>query len=535
MDPGSAPISTAPTPPLPSIEHRSSSSPQNSTRPRRRWCPTPWSLARRGFVTITVGPYNQGNSSKQPAHTKAPAIKLVIDYATRTHTLNYVDTSRVGIIGHSAGGSRVRRTAAIYGAKESKALEKAKTPDSPGGTTITTEERRTAEKLNPIRAVYIAGWLRHLDADKFTNIHSNVGLGYTLHDEGGFRNKNHDGDLRRSPEALAVIKSGLPTSEQVDHVSVGKGYGSPSNRSYRIVNNDHTLHFIQPMTPNAIQPVLQFFDHTLGTPHPVTNQIWWPKKLFKGLCLVAALIMLLPLTRLLLTIPWFSGARSELSPTTSAPSTAVFWGALVLQAAVAAVTYVSMPIALWLVVNGVLGLVIAWILLRHGQAGASGVRMSWPQTVRTIALALVAMTVFHVILGIVHGFFHVDYRLFILAIRPLTSHGFLTALTVVPVLFLFLPANSLLVAAPSDSCRRSGILLGLAAPVGLTVILVIQYTTLFSTGTVFWRTKWMQVMTLWSLLPALIVIPLFHRALHRATGRVWLGPILMAAVLALMV
>ena len=89
-----------------------------------------------------------------------------------------------------------------------------------------------------------------------------------------------------------------------------------------------------------------------------------------------------------------------------------------------------MPIALWLVVNGVLGLVIAWILLRHGQAGASGVRMSWPQTVRTIALALVAMTVFHVILGIVHGFFHVDYRLFVLAIRPLTSHGFLTALTV---------------------------------------------------------------------------------------------------------
>lgn len=28
-------------------------------------------LARRGFVTITVDPYNQGNSSKQPAHSKA--------------------------------------------------------------------------------------------------------------------------------------------------------------------------------------------------------------------------------------------------------------------------------------------------------------------------------------------------------------------------------------------------------------------------------------------------------------------------------
>ena len=494
-------------------------------------------MARRGFVTITVGPYNQGNSSKQPAHSKAPAIKLVIDYATRTHTLNYVDTSRVGIIGHSAGGSRVRRTAAIYGAKKSKALEKAKTPGSPGGTAITTEERRTAEKLNPIHAVYIAGWLRHLDADKFTNIHSNVGLGYALHDEGGYRNKNHNGDLRNAPEAIAVINSGLPKSQHVNHVVIGKGYGSAADRTYRVAYNDHTIHPFQPLTPSAIGSMIQFFDDTIGAPHQMstTNQTWWLKELFNGLSLIAALVMLVPLTKLLLTIPWFSGARSELSPTTSAPSTAVFWGALVLQAAVAAVTYVSMPIALWLVVNGVLGLVIAWILLRHGQAGAPGVRMSWPQTVRTIALALVVMTVFHVILGIVHGFFHVDYRLFVLAIRPLTSHGFLTALTVVPVLFLFLPANSLLVAAPSDSCRRSGILLGLAAPVGLTVILVIQYTTLFSTGTVFWRTKWMQVMTLWSLLPALIVIPLFHRALHRATGRVWLGPILMAAVLALMV
>ena len=379
--------------------------------------------------------------------------------------------------------------------------------------------------------------MRHLDADKFTNIHSNVGLGYALHDEGGYRNKNHNGDLRNAPEAIAVINSGLPKSQHVNHVVIGKGYGSAADRTYRVAYNDHTIHPFQPLTPSAIGSMIQFFDDTIGAPHQMstTNQTWWLKELFNGLSLIAALVMLVPLTKLLLTIPWFSGARSELSPTTSAPSTAVFWGALVLQAAVAAVTYVSMPIALWLVVNGVLGLVIAWILLRHGQAGASGVRMSWPQTVRTIALALVAMTVFHVILGIVHGFFHVDYRLFILAIRPLTSHGFLTALTVVPVLFLFLPANSLLVAAPSDSCRRSGILLGLAAPVSLTVILVIQYTTLFSTGTVFWRTKWMQVMTLWSLLPALIVIPLFHRALHRATGRVWLGPILMAAVLALMV
>lgn len=489
-------------------------------------------LARRGFVTISVDPWGQGNSSRQPADSREPAIKPVIDYATRTHTMTYVDTSRVGIVGHSAGGSRVLRTAAIYGAEEDKALQEATAPASPGGRTITAEERRRAEKLNPIRSVYVAGWLRHLDAETFRTIHSNVGLGYALHDEGGFRNKNHTGALRDAPEAIAVINSGLPRSQRIAHVDVGRGYGSTADRTYRIVNQDHTLHFIQPMTPSAVKPVLTFFDHTLGAPHPVTNQTWWLKELFNGLSLVAAVVMLVPLTRLLLTIPWFTAARAERDPATSAPGPAVFWGVVLLQAVVAAITYVSMPIALWLVVNGILGLILSWVMLRRG-SGASGVRMSWSQTVRTVVLALADMAVFQTILAIVHGLFGVDYRLFVLAVRPLTVHGFVASLTTFPVLLLLLLANSLLVSAASRD--RRGVLLGLAVPIGLAVILVIQYATLFSTGTVLWRARWMQVMTLWSLLPMLIVVPLFHRAFLRSTGRVWLGPLVTAAVLALMI
>ena len=86
-------------------------------------------LARRGYVTLVVDPYNQGESTSQPPHSDDPSIQPAIDYVSRTNALNYVDKTKIGITGHSAGGSQVRHIAAEYGTKEAKALKKAKAPD----------------------------------------------------------------------------------------------------------------------------------------------------------------------------------------------------------------------------------------------------------------------------------------------------------------------------------------------------------------------------------------------------------------------
>lgn len=532
-------------------------------------------LARRGYVTLVVDPYNQGESTSQPPTNDDPSIKPAIDYVSRTTTLNYVDKSRIGITGHSAGGSQVRRMAAEYGAKESKALKKAKSPNSPGGTTITTEEREKAEALNPIRSVFISGWLQKLDAKKFKKVHSNVGIGYAFYDEGGYRNKNGNGDLRTAPEALAVINSGLPASQHVDHVVIGKGYGSTSDRTYRVAYNDRTIHPFQPLTPSAIGSMIQFFDDTLGAPHAMstTNQTWWLKELCNGLSLVAALVMLIPLTKLLLTIPWFSPARTEVCPAPAKPrgrGAVMFWTIFVISAAVACVTFIPLSAAsqhvfsaaankqngwffpgrmvnavvLWSLVNGLFGLILLWIshsMSKHRGADEPrnwGVRMTWAQTGRTLALALLVITIFYTILAIVYGFFHVDYRLFVVAARPLTKRWFLIGLTYVPALFPFFFSNSLRVNASMrfSNQRRwvNWLIIALANSIGLAAIFVIQYVTFFSTGTVYWTTNWLYVNMLQSLLPMMIVLPLFNRAFYHATGRVWLGPIVTTTVFALM-
>ena len=532
-------------------------------------------LARRGYVTLVVDPYNQGESTSQPPTNDDPSIKPAIDYVSRTTTLNYVDKSRIGITGHSAGGSQVRRMAAEYGAKESKALKKAKSPNSPGGTTITKEEREKAEALNPIRSVFISGWLQKLDAKKFKKVHSNVGIGYAFYDEGGYRNKNGNGDLRTAPEALAVINSGLPESQHVDHVVIGKGYGSTSDRTYRVAYNDRTIHPFQPLTPSAIGSMIQFFDDTLGAPHAMstTNQTWWLKELCNGLSLVAALVMLVPLTKLLLTIPWFSPARTEVCPAPAKPrgrGAVMFWTIFVISAAVACVTFIPLSAAsqhvfsaaankqngwffpgrmvnavvLWSLVNGLFGLILLWIghsMSKHRGADEPrnwGVRMTWAQTGRTLALALLAITIFYTILAIVYGFFHVDYRLFVVAARPLTKRWFLIGLTYVPALFPFFFSNSLRVNASMrfSNQRRwvNWLIIALANSIGLAAIFVIQYVTFFSTGTVYWTTNWLYVNMLQSLLPMMIVLPLFNRAFYHATGRVWLGPIVTTTIFALM-
>ena len=532
-------------------------------------------LARRGYVTLVVDPYNQGESTSQPPTNDDPSIKPAIDYVSRTTTLNYVDKSRIGITGHSAGGSQVRRMAAEYGAKESKALKKAKNPNSPGGTTITKEEREKAEALNPIRSVFISGWLQKLDAKKFKKVHSNVGIGYAFYDEGGYRNKNGNGDLRTAPEALAVINSGLPASQHVDHVVIGKGYGSTSDRTYRVAYNDRTIHPFQPLTPSAIGSMIQFFDDTLGAPHAMstTNQTWWLKELCNGLSLIAALVMLVPLTKLLLTIPWFSPARTEVCPAPAKPrgrGAVMFWTIFVISAAVACVTFIPLSAAsqhvfsaaankqngwffpgrmvnavvLWSLVNGLFGLILLWIshsMSKHRGADEPrnwGVRMTWAQTGRTLALALLVITIFYTILAIVYGFFHVDYRLFVVAARPLTKRWFLIGLTYVPALFPFFFSNSLRVNASMrfSNQRRwvNWLIIALANSIGLAAIFVIQYVTFFSTGTVYWTTNWLYVNMLQSLLPMMIVLPLFNRAFYHATGRVWLGPIVTTTIFALM-
>lgn len=532
-------------------------------------------FARRDMAVIVVDPYNQGESSSQDPSDGDSALMPAVEFATESSSFNYVDQNRIGITGHSAGGSQVRKVAAHYGKLEKDALKDGAEPSSPGGATVTTAERKHAESLNKIRAVYISGWLRNFDAKSFKNIHSDMGLGYARYDEGGYRNKMGDGDLRDAPEAVAFINSGLPKDEAVTSVKTETPYGSLADRTYRIANNDMTIHPFQPLSPSAVGGIMDFFTTTLDwhTDLGSGNQTWFLKEVFNLVSFIGALVMLLPLTRLLLRVPVLRGAAQQL-PRPSARQTpagkVIFWATFVVSAAVACVTFIPLSdatqyvfpdatnsvntwffparmvngVLLWSLVNGAFGLLLFfgthWLYGRRNGATSEswGLRIGWKDLARTLLLAFLLLLAFYVILAMVSGLFHSDYRFLVVAARPLSARWFWVALMYIPLLFVFFFSNSLWANA---SMRIEGqrrwvgyLLAALANSVGLAAIFVIQYVTFYATGTVFWTDDWLYVNMLQSVLPMMVILPLFNRAFFTITGRVWLGPIVTVVTFALM-
>ena len=59
---------------------------------------------------------------------------------------------------------------------------------------------------------------------------------------------------------------------------------------------------------------------------------------------------------------------------------------------------------------------------------------------------------------------------------------------------------------------------------------MLQYGVFAATGTVFWTDGWLYVNLLFAVVPIMFVLPLFHRAFFRMTGRIWLGPMAMCLV-----
>jgi dienelactone hydrolase len=76
-------------------------------------------LARRGFVVASIDPYAQGGSSaslsRRAATTEGYGLFALVEYAAGTPNLNYVDRSRIGATGHSAGGNAAIRGANYFG------------------------------------------------------------------------------------------------------------------------------------------------------------------------------------------------------------------------------------------------------------------------------------------------------------------------------------------------------------------------------------------------------------------------------------
>ena len=536
-------------------------------------------LARRGIAVITIDPYNQGASSstqqRQSATIEGYGVVPVVEYVYNTPNLNYIDKSRIGATGYSAGGNAVLQSASRFGARQARELRRAQGQDSDGGKTVTDGELAYARSQNKISSIFVGGYVLTLTDEVLATVDANIGMDYAYFDEGAFRNQKGTADMHDAPEALRLVNSIFP-NDKVSMVKIGQAYGDPAKRSMRVVYNTRMLHPLMPYDTTHIANMTDFFTtvFNLNPSIPSSNQTWPAKELFTLMALAGAFLFLVPFASLLLRLPVFSSLVHPAPPALPVPGKTgkiLFWATFAFSAMVACFLFIPMAratsvlfpqastrmltwwfpqrinnaILLWAVANGIIGLITFLLTYKlygkkHGvHPDMWGIRTNVPELVKTFSLALTVFAAFYALLFASYGLFHTDFRFtFVSAAASFPRKMLIVSLEYIPLFFLFYLANSIRVncAGQFDGRKEwAGMLIhALGNSVGLMMLLAIQYICLASTGTVYWTDEWLYVNLLLGVTPMMFILPYFNRYFFRLTGKVYLGPMITCLIFIMM-
>ena len=507
-------------------------------------------LSRRGYVIALIDPYAQGLSSAslstRAATTEGYGMFALVEHI-HSGAFEFVDTNKIGATGHSMGGNAAIRGADFFGKQAT--------------------EKNIKSKLD---SVYVSGYVLTLRNNILRNSRSNMGVSYALYDEGAFRNELSGWDsanMKIAPESLRVVNNILSTDQQIEEVDLGKYYGSKENNTLRVIFNEPVLHPFQPYNFEATSNQLDYFEKVFGAPKYINsvNQIWHWKEIFTLINMVLALVMLIPLTKLLLSFNFFSSISKNIPVPLNTPKRegkTIYWSIFFISALIACVTFIPMvevakilfedaanrkltwffpqrmnnPVMLWAAFNGALGIIIFYLSYKlfgkkNGVSSESwGLKINKNDFFKTIILAFVIFSTFYIFLYINYYLFHVDYRFWFMGVRIFQPEMLIVLMMYFPLFFIFFFSNSLRVNGAMRFKDQpewlSMLIAGFANSLGLMLIIIIQYFAFFKTGTVFWTTNWLSVNLLFGIVPMMFILPYFNRIFFNMTGRVYLGPLI---------
>ena len=431
-------------------------------------------LSRRGHVVGLIDPYAQGLSSSSKsriaATTQGYGMFALIEHIHGSDDYLYINKNLLGSTGHSMGGN-----AAIRGA------------DYFGKDAIKNDEESI------LHSIYISGYVLTLRDEILKNARSNIGVSYALYDEGAFRNELKGWDaanMRIAPESLRTVNSIFAENEKLEIVELNKMYGNIDNRTARIIFNEALLHPFQPYNKEAMANQLYYFDEVFNSPikKDSYDQIWQFKEFLTLLNMVVSFLLLIPLTKNLLKISFFSIIVKKVPeplPVQNRKSKIIFWSLISFSALVACVTFIPMvevakylfpeaatrnltwffpqrmnnSVMLWALFNGTLGLILFFLSYymfgkKHGAKQNSwGLGITLNELFRTAILALSIFAIYYLILYVTYALFHIDYRFWFMGVRVFQPEMLLVLAMYFPFFFVFFFSNSLRV---NGAMRFSG-------------------------------------------------------------------------------
>ncbi|KDA05730.1 membrane protein [Microbacterium sp. CH12i] len=515
-------------------------------------------LTRRGFVVLSIDMYGHGNSDPLPADELEVGGTGLYDGVKLIADLPYVDTSRIGVSGHS-NGARAANFSIVIDNEADKPL---------------------------IAAVFLVdNEAMYTDADgAYANLYGtrDVGLVADQYDEFFFRSYDAEGNVltpprefATTPNAQSFLKFGTdPADGETRDVDTVYTESIDGEDAIRILHTPAQTHPWGTISKYTVADQVEFFDTTLGAPNSfeATSQVWQIKEFFTALGLIGFGIFLVAFTRALLFTRAFAGLRTTglaAAQPVGRRGQAWFWGGLIVSTVISAWSYVwlsqqpwlngivfnAVPnivptgsvyfIAVWAAINGVAAIII--MALSYYLFGKkNGVRLremgifpGWMKLLQSAGLALVVTIAAFGLVFVADYFFKTDFRLWVIALKWFPQDKIWYAFFVLPLFLVYFVANSIALNVFNRFTLGGKEWLNTAAlalfnALGPIVLVIAQYVTFASSGHLIPGFAGIASIWLFPVVVILAVTAIISRKIYRETNNPYIAGFINAAVVAMM-
>jgi pimeloyl-ACP methyl ester carboxylesterase len=533
-------------------------------------------LSKRGFIVMAIDAYGHGGSDFPDERIKAVVGDMGAYSALQyIGTLPYADSKRVGMVGHSMGGSTIQ-LGALRAWKEHETNPSIVVPtavlptsqafalDGDGNSILMPYPVNLGSVFGQFDEWALSMWGTVKGSDLNTSKAAKAGMGFNGFDYDAYYSYGSQTPIDRNGAISAAKQGKLRVVYQPPH--------------------DHPMiHF----NGRAVGNVVDFFDITLtgGNSAPASRQSWFGKQLGTGISLIAFFVFITAFGLLLLGTNYFGAVKQAEPPGITAitdnPSKIRYWIVYVIGLIPAPLLYnwvvgysidivsmgrkvpIMMPASVVFplpCVNGIfllnfftgiftVVLYLAVFNLFAKKAGCTydnmGFKLSGNKVFRSAVLAVCVFAAGYFLLVICDYFFKTDFRFFTLSIKTLTAPKWGIYLRYLPSFIFFF----LISGASQNTFTRINnqkewvnvILIIFASFGGLLVLHMIDYIALMNTGVKVFQfipfteniTAALAGVLLWGLLFILPVAAVISRIFFRATGSIWTGAFINALVVTL--
>ncbi len=477
-------------------------------------------LARRGFVVMAMDMAGHGFSGGALGQQGFGGPAALGDL----RALPYVDKSNIGLEGHSLGGAPVVNAALAYpDGYKSIVLE--------GSTTGVLGQPGEGSTSFPHNLEVVMG-----QYDEFAPLMWQVAKG---------------SDVGRSARLMKMFGTTAP-------VVPGQLYGNIAAGTARMLVNPPVDHPQEHFSTAGVAAAVDWFQRTLqgaASPKPPGEQIWFGKEIGTLIGFIGGVVLMLGTFQLLVPSRLFATLGQAPQPSMSHRG-GRWWLAFVITTALPAVTFYplmkiapvvffapfaltgSLPfglttfseqitnqLAVWAVLTGLIGWLLSFVLRSGKPAFAPRWSEAWSAAMASVGVAYLALVVVDLL-------FKVDFRFWVLGLKPFDARHFAYFVIYLPffTVFFLLSLRAFCASLPVKGEGEAAALIfgALAMGLGFSVMLLAQYLNMRATGLLLTPGEPLNTIIAFQFVPLLAVIGIIAAFTYRRTGDYAVGAFICA-------